>query len=239
MRGRHAIGIVLALGAITTAAIAVAYRQIYGVGEDGHLVQANIARQLGRYEGMDFLVEMEGSCPVEDTGMMRLDPLVIAQPRRVDGVAVTDRLRQSIRGPRGISIHEISKRVVVIRWPGMGNDLFRTRIREVRFGETAQYNPIDAIGAIGAIEVTREFTEAMEHLGKESYFRLNMRLINPPMPSLPHLPAAMSDVTVESALVEILETFHGVIFYAECSPWFRQGRYNFDYYGPGAGELAT
>lgn len=236
MRSRRVIGTVLGLGVISTVVMVVAYRQIYGVGEDGDLVRASIARQLSRYEGTDFLVETEGSCPVEDTGMMRLDPLVVDQPGRGDGMTITDRLRQSIRGPHGISIHEISKHVVVIRWPGVGNDLFRTKIREVRLGEIEQYNPMDAIGAI---EVTKEFTEAMERLGKKSYFSLSMRFINPPMPSLPHLPASMSDVTVESALVEILGKFHGVIVYSECSPWFRQGRYNFDYYGPGAGEPAT
>lgn len=237
MQNRRAFGIVFLLGVLTTIGGVVAYRQIYGVGEDGRLVQADIARELGRYKGTDFLVEVQGSCAIGDAGRMHLEPLVFDQSGQADGVTVVDRLRKSIGERRGLSIRQVSQHVVEIRWPGVGNDLLGTRVREVKLGEIAQYNPEYAMDAVAR---TEEFTKVMERLGKKkAYIKIYMELINPPLPTLPHLPATMSDVTVEGALVKILGTFHGVIFYSECSPWLRHGRYDFDYYGPQTGEPAA
>lgn len=230
MRVRHRWIVTMVVIAALATGSAVAWRQVYGVGDDGRKVQQAFADELAEtFLDTSFLVEAEGTCPVGGSQAMRLAPITLMPVQGIAGSSVVERVRQAIGGQHGVAVRQLANGVVLIRWPNVGETPFRTRLSHVELGDFGRYN---AANAIEWIEASKEFKAERRRLRKRSYFRVVDRLVQAPMPGRPHLPGSLDDMTVDEAFIDILKTFHGTIVYSECSPWFRSGHYMLDYYGP-------
>lgn len=227
MRGPSALFITLAVSALVTAAAALLCRKIHGAGGDGQQVKTALARQLVyAFDGTSFLVEAEGTCPDKDRGML-LEPPAFLPVKAAAGMSVLERVRLAIDSQQGITVRELSKGILLIRWPTVSNDLFRTKIGKLSLGNDDQFNPSLALEKMfGANEVR----VAMRRSGHRPYPRVGVLMLNQPQSGTPHLPAMLSNESVEGVLSQTLQTFGGVIIYAECSPWFRTGHNDIDYY---------
>ncbi|HVF72235.1 MAG TPA: hypothetical protein VM940_11570 [Chthoniobacterales bacterium] len=99
-------------------------------------------------------------------------------------------------------------------WIGdISNDLLSTRIHVLRLGDLERYNYTKAIAAIiDAKEVQAKMRDArIDAVPMVASYPLVY-----PDPKLPHLPASMTDVTVDEALDRIARTFGGLVIYWEC-----------------------
>ncbi|MGH6890442.1 MAG: hypothetical protein ACREHF_14825, partial [Rhizomicrobium sp.] len=104
-------------------------------------------------------------------------------------------------------------RIIRIRMFGVPDALLRTRISEIRFSRSSQYNPILAIAAITH---NRDVQTAMRQLQIATpTFPINS-IIAEPAPNAAHIPAEMRDISLDEALDKIAIDFHGVVFYGVC-----------------------
>ncbi|PYI90443.1 MAG: hypothetical protein DME97_17345 [Verrucomicrobia bacterium] len=92
-------------------------------------------------------------------------------------------------------------------------ELLTTKINLVSFKTIERYNAIDAINAITR---TKEIQAKLGELGLRQPATILPSYIQMPDPDrpLPHLPAAIKNVTMEEALDQVAETFDCVIIYA-------------------------
>lgn len=230
MRAELRLVVTLALAIVTGVTLMALHRQIYGAGENAQKVQVALARQLVEgFDGTSFLVEAEGTCPAHKDKGALLEPLVLVPVKAAAGASVLDRVRLAIGDQQGITVSELSKGIMLIRWPAVGSDLFRTRISKLDLGEYDQFNPPLALDRMLG---TKEVRAAIRRSGHQPYPRIYAQLVNPPLAGLPHLPARLSNESVEGVVAQTLKTFGGVIIYSECSPWFRMGHNTIDYYPP-------
>jgi len=99
-------------------------------------------------------------------------------------------------------------------WLGeVSNDLLGTKIHVLRLGPPQRYNYQKAIAAI--ID-TREVQAKMRSARMEAMPEVAIYPIVAPDPKLPHLPASMTDLTMDEALDRIAQTFSGLVIYEEC-----------------------
>jgi hypothetical protein len=95
--------------------------------------------------------------------------------------------------------------------------ILRTRITRLSLSPDAQYNPEDAIEAIFSNEDVRA---ARDKLGVREGGSLADHLMQEPREGYPHLPATLTDLTVDEALDHVAATFDAIVLYGEddCSP---------------------
>src|SRR6266478_5800014 len=92
--------------------------------------------------------------------------------------------------------------------------LLRTKIHQLRFTPQERYN---ILSAELAIENTKEVQAAVRRLKLKEPVTVISELSQEPMQGVPHLPASISDVTMDEALDLLAKTFACVIFYEECT----------------------
>jgi hypothetical protein len=103
---------------------------------------------------------------------------------------------------------------VVGIWIGdVSNDVLSTKIHMLRLGDLERYNYTKAIAAI--ID-TKEVQTKMREARVEGVPEFTSYPIVSPDPKLPHLPASMTNVTVDEALDRVAQTFGGLVIYWEC-----------------------
>ena len=96
----------------------------------------------------------------------------------------------------------------------VSEELLKTEIRRIVWHPTERYNATDAIAAI---EQTKEAQAKLEMLGLELAVTFIPGARQQPERRAPHLPATIRNVTLETALDRVAETFDRILIYAQCT----------------------
>jgi hypothetical protein len=123
-------------------------------------------------------------------------------------------IREIVSGHRNVSVTEKSAGLIGVTIGNVPDSILRTTITHLTFSPDAQYNGIDAVGAI---ENNPEVQAAMRRLDIHIAPTFIDHLVAPPDPTMPHLPASMRNLTVDEALDAVARTFGGIILYGACT----------------------
>jgi hypothetical protein len=156
-------------------------------------------------------VYVQSSCLGNSTNILFFPRInVKPQTQRKPSVGV---IRKALAHNRNVRVAQSRPGILGI-WVGdVSNDLLSTRIHVLRLGDLERYNYTKAIAAI--ID-TKEVQTKMRQTGMDAVPNVAMYPIVSPDPKVPHLPASMTDLTVDEALDRIARTFGGLIIYWEC-----------------------
>lgn len=122
-------------------------------------------------------------------------------------------VRDMFRNDKNVQVMETPPGIIKITIGNVPYAILQTKIHFLSFGDGERYNDYMAIDAI---ENTSEVRTVMQKLG----------IREPPIPFIgaeaeptvgaPHLPASMTDVTVDQALDEVARTFGNIVLYGAC-----------------------
>jgi hypothetical protein len=150
-------------------------------------------------------------CPPGDT-----DPVVfpkvhiVPAPKGSSGLAAVQGM---FRHNKYISVTEDAGGIIRVKIGRVSEFVLRTPIPKLAFDPESQYTDLFAIYAI---ERATEVKSAMDTLKIRLPNRPTIAGINPPDEKLPHLPAVISNVTMDQALDEVARTFHTIVLYGTC-----------------------
>jgi hypothetical protein len=122
-------------------------------------------------------------------------------------------LQQALANNKNAKVVQRTPGVIGIWIGDVSNELLSTRIDVLRLGDLERYNYTKAIAAI--ID-TKEVQAKMRQARMDAVPMVAIYPLVYPDPKLPHLPASMTDVTVDEALDRIARTFGGLVIYWEC-----------------------
>lgn len=125
-----------------------------------------------------------------------------------------DALRDVFANIKDVTIAKRQSGVIGIWIGNVSNDLLTTKIGALKLKPLERYNELLAIKAIVG---SREVEAKMRQLGMEAAPMFVIHSIVDPDPKLPHLPASMSNLTVDEALDRVAQTFGGLVIYEECT----------------------
>jgi hypothetical protein len=123
-------------------------------------------------------------------------------------------IQEALAKNKNVRVAERRPGVMGIWIGAVSNDLLSTRIHLLRLGDRERYNYTKAIAAI--ID-TKEVQAKMREARMEGVPEFAIYPTVAPDPKLPHLPASMTDVTVDEALDQVARTFGGLVIYWECN----------------------
>jgi hypothetical protein len=122
-------------------------------------------------------------------------------------------LHQALANNKNSKVAQRQPGVIGIWIGDVSNELLSTRIHVLKLGELERYNYTKAIAAI--ID-TKEVQVKMRDARMDAVPMVAIYPLVDPDPKSPHLPASMTNVTVDEALDRIARTFGGVVIYWEC-----------------------
>lgn len=123
-------------------------------------------------------------------------------------------VREMFRNNQYASVAENRSGIISIRIGDVADEILKTKISVLRLEPLSQYN--DQL-AIGAIIGNRQVQDAMHNLGVSTPIRPMNMIVTEPAEGRVHLPASMSDLTMDQALDEVALTFKGVVLYGTCT----------------------
>jgi hypothetical protein len=129
------------------------------------------------------------------------------------GATDVDVVRSIFRKAKANWVVRKSDGIIQIRLGKAPDAILRTRIRRLNLNPFAQFNPSEAINAI---DNSPEVRSALEELHVVTPERIYSMILTEPAEGLPHLPAEISNVTMDQALNMIARTWSGVVLYGAC-----------------------
>jgi hypothetical protein len=153
----------------------------------------------------------------------QLDPLSLRlqPPRRSD--SPLDSVRRMFGDDPRVRVTEGPPGIVRITIDDPPVALLETRIEALELGDPERFSPELAIVAL---EGSPDLAAGIARTGMEQPFKYINILFPGPAPYLPHLPAAIADVTADAFLDNVATTFDGLVSYAVC-PDSREFRLRF------------
>jgi len=149
-----------------------------------------------------------------------LFPRVFVQPPS-NGTTGVIAVHEIFRNDNTVVVTEGPPGIIKIRIGKMPDEILQTKLSLLTLTPEEQYNGGIAFGALGRNE---DFKAAMDQLGIRPVPVLSDYSLNPTLPTLPHLPSSMRNVTVEQAVEAIARTFKGIVLYGVYS-----GSHEFDF----------
>ena len=153
------------------------------------------------------------SCPSGDLDYPLPFPRVDVLPP-LTGATDVDVVRSIFRQTRESWVVEKVGGIIQIRFGKAPDAILRTRIHRLNLYPIAQFNPSEAINAILN---SPEVRSAMTELHVDVPQRIYSMILKEPAEGLPHLPAEISNVTMDQALDMIARTWSGVVLYGACT----------------------
>jgi hypothetical protein len=154
----------------------------------------------------------EAICPPTEDFPLAFPPTRVRPPvANATGLAA---VRSVFRDEKDVLVAEGLPGIIRVRIGRVPDAILRTRITTLRLKPTQQYNSYQAIWAI---ENAREVRTAMEELHVVVPVRPVSMPFVLPAEGLPHLPAELSNVTMDQALDMVARTWGGIVFYGACT----------------------
>jgi hypothetical protein len=163
-------------------------------------------------------IDYEARCPPGELEFPLPFPRVDVLPP-LSGETDLDVVRSIFRQAKAIGVVRKADGIIQIRFGKASDAILRTRIRKLNLDPIAQFNPSEVIDAIIN---SPEVRSAMKELNVALPERVYSMILTPPAEGLPHLPAEISNVTMDQALDMIARMWSGVVLYGVCT---RTGMY--------------
>jgi hypothetical protein len=160
--------------------------------------------------GMAGRIYYDGRCRPGDEFSMSF-PNVKLDPSQKAATSVPG-LRATLKNDPRVSVEERSG-VIYVKIGNASDEILRTKLSSIKFGRLAQYN--EAL-AISAVENSTDVQRAAKNLKLRVPARAFNMILTQPAEGLPHLPAIMSNVTMDGALDAVAKTFGGIVVYGIC-----------------------
>ncbi len=133
-------------------------------------------------------------------------------PNRSTGVAA---VREIFRRVSDVSVTEPETGVIRVRIGSVPETVLPVRIRKVVLSPQQQYN---MWLAVAAIQEAPEVQSVMRQLKLRSVGKpINIHLVRPAS-DLPHLPAVLTNLTMDQAFDAVAKTWRVIVLYGFCSP---------------------
>lgn len=127
-----------------------------------------------------------------------------------------------------VTLTKIENGIVVIKWPGVSNQLLNVKISSMKLSDAQRYSVDDILSEL-----------AHSHEARLEMANLKMRrmikaggLVNLPSPGQPRLGSLPNEATFSDVLKTILHSFNGILFYKECALSDGHRRLDFEYFPP-------
>jgi hypothetical protein len=143
-------------------------------------------------------------------------PIVEVQPASKEALGLAA-VRDIFGKDKGVSVSETPSGIIRVTIGQPIASILQTKIRSLSLDREQQYN---AVPTIIAILECKEVEGAMRQLGFErplTVAHMGIALPEKDGPPLPHLPARMTNLTVDQALDLIAKAFGGIVIYKECA----------------------
>lgn len=169
-------------------------------------------RPVLRSSGKVARVYFSAYCPPgEDAPVVFPKIKLLAPPTNVTGLAA---VRALFNGSRDVSLAEEPEGIIRVTIGSVPKSLLLTRIATLRLDTAAQYKDLFAVQAI-------IWAPEVQSAMKKMHIRVSNKPIiaseNPADERLPHLPALISNITVDQALDDVAKTFRTVVVYGACA----------------------
>ncbi len=135
---------------------------------------------------------------------------VLPPPEGASGLAAA---QGTFRNSKDILVREDADGIIRITIGHVSEAVLHTPIARLAFDPTSQYNEEFAISAI-------LFSDEVKKATSDLKLRVPIKIYNFPIvephEGLPHLPAMVSNVTMDQALDLVTKTFEGIVLYGAC-----------------------
>lgn len=182
-------------------------------GNDSIKTLMNYLWPLLSSSGKSGRIYYHAVCPPSDHYPLELPKLDVRRPS--SSGADLAAIRSIFRRDQDITVTEDQSGLVRIRIGDVPDTILHTRISMLSFDAISQYN---LLRAIDTIEGAPEVQSMMSATKLTVPVRLEQFLVIPPTEGYPHLPAQISNVTMDQELDVVAKTWGGIIFYGSCSP---------------------
>ena len=150
--------------------------------------------------------------PDDDNFPLRFPKIDVRQPAGT-GVGLSI-VRSIFRLDPDVTVAEDTPGIIRVRIGKVPDAILRTRLSALKLTPMGQYNSFNAIKDIVNSSQVRS---AMEKLHIVVPVRPFIMPFVPPAEGLPHLPPALSNVTMDQALDMVARTWGGIVFYGACT----------------------
>jgi hypothetical protein len=162
-------------------------------------------------------------CPSNNPELVAFPEVAVRPPasNETGRAAIQDMFRSS----EHTIVTEDKSGLIRIKLGTVSGEILKTRISTLKLDPKSQYNDMVAIGRIkGTREVKYRESELNMRSPKRPYNYITIQ----PADGLPHVPAIMTNITMEAALDVVALTFKGIVLYGECP---RGDVYQIDFIG--------
>lgn len=222
--------LILTLGSILGLQIASRGDQqeprTYPIGAHNEDAVLKYLRPALRSTGYVGRLNYGGSCSTEGTGYIAFPQVVVHSPQSSTALGA---VREMFQGDANVQVIGRKDKTVSITVDNPLTAVLQVKISSLRLTEMARYNPSMAIGAV---ENTREVQSKLSKLGLQVPPMLSEQLLaKPSNKGLPHLPAVITNLTVDQVLDSIASTFKGIVVYGTCAQSNGNGLLEIDFTG--------
>lgn len=153
----------------------------------------------------------EALCASDDDVSVRFPKFEIEPP--APGEKGIDAIRSMFRDRPDVTVAEGDHGIVRIYIGRAPTHILGTKIRVRKFAPEVQYD--DTLVVDGIVD-SREVQDEMKKLGLRAPKKVFDMVLQGPTEGYPHVPAEISNVTMDQALDIAAETFKGVVLYGAC-----------------------
>jgi hypothetical protein len=211
MRSRIVASLLLCMACSTTASSAAPAIVSREQGYRNEEAVLRYVRPVLQSSGAAALIYYHTDCQADDDYPIPFPKLVLRTPR-VHATGVLD-IRDIFRSSKQVSVADAEPRLVHIIIGSVPEALLDTEISSLVLRPGEQY---DVQSAFRAIEDTVEFQQTLRKLGMRGIPRPYNLPVQSPVAGLPHLPASLTNITVDHALDTIAKKFDVIVVLGYC-----------------------
>lgn len=155
-------------------------------------------------------IYFEESCP-SDVDLLHPFPKIDAHrpSKDVSGLAA---VQEIFKGDENVSVEENPAGIIRIRVGAMHNEVLQTKISHITFTPLEQYDDRKAINAIFG---SQEMQAARQNLDTPISHPVAGHVMWP-AEGYPHLPASLTNVTLDQSLDAVAQSFGGIVVFGIC-----------------------
>jgi hypothetical protein len=150
-------------------------------------------------------------CPPGDGDRMGFPKIAVLPP--LEGTSGLAAVQGIFRNSGGILVREDADGIIRVIIGHVSEAVLHTPIARLELNPESQYN--DWI-AIDSIRFSAEIKKATSDLGLRTPNKFYFMPVQAPIETLPHLPALVSNVTMDQALDLVAKTFQVIVLYGAC-----------------------
>lgn len=187
-----------------------------------------VDRLINSHKKEAFLIEARGYCISDKGGAIGLRDVSWLRSSKVSHDKPSRAVEKDLVGNDFITVRRISSNVVLIRWADVSNSVLQKKVHKISFSDDLSRSAPAYV--INRLWYSDEIIGGLKS-GEIRYVGNGVGLFSVAPANARHLDGQMNDASIEDALIKIVSTFGGIVFYSECP---RHGGVDFhvNYYYP-------